>query len=370
MPPKNKEEYPMTQQDLKMIQEDLGYTFRSPMLLQQAFIRRSYTEEHPEYQNNEVLELIGDGILNTAVIRRLTQLYGEISKTKREFVCRQDEGELTKLKIKLVSRPILAYRMEHLGFHRYLIMGKGDCLNRVGEDESVKEDLFEAILGAVALDCEWNWNVVEAVLDIMLPIDRYLENGFDIQELNYVGLIQEWCRKRELPLPEYQYINGSRTSPESSSSYECTFRLRIGNDYRMGARFSGSGRSKQRARMAAAEQAYRYLENNNLLYRLSDVVGAPTLENAVNRLQELSQKKYISGVDYDFAMEYDARGAQVWKCRGKLEGYDTPYWYCDSLKKNAKKKAALDMLRYVLDDPNDPCDRIREEEEADWYDDD
>lgn len=361
----------MTQQDLKKIQEDLDYTFRSPMLLQQAFIRRSYTEEHPAYQNNEVLELIGDGVLNTAVIRRLAQLRGKITDERQEFVCRLDEGDLTKLKIKLVSRPMLARRMEYLGFHRYLIMSKGDCLNRVGEDESVKEDLFEAILGAVALDCEWDWRIIDTVLDVMLPIEQYLENGFETEALNYVGLIQEWCRKRDLPLPEYRYATPFRASSGQPASYECTFRIRVGNDYRMGTCFSGSGRSKPRARMAAAEQAYRYLERNNLLYRLCDVVGAPTLEKAVNQLQELSQKKYIPNAEYDFAMEYDAQGAQIWKCRGKLEGYYTPYWYCDPLKKNAKKKAALDMLRYVLNDPHDPCDWVREEEEeADRYDDD
>jgi ribonuclease-3 len=305
------------------------------------------------------------------VIRRLAQLHGKMTDASREFACRLDEGELTKLKSKLVSRPMLAHRIEYLGFHRYLIMNKGDFQNRVDEDESVREDLFEAILGAVALDCEWNWNVIDAVLDVMLPIERYLQNGFDTKGLNYVGLIQEWCQKRELPLPEYQYVTGFRTSSGRSSSYECTFRLRVGNDYRMGTRFSGSGRSKFQARMAAAEQAYRYLEKNNLLYRLRDVVGTPTLEKAVNQLQELSQKKYIPNVDYDYLMEYDTHGAQIWKCQGKLEGYFTPYWYCDPLKKNAKKKAALDMLRYVLGDPQDPCDWVREEEEDDYlYDND
>ena len=365
----------MTQQDLKKIQEDLDYTFRSPMLLQQAFIRRSYTEEHPEYQNNEVLEFIGDGILNTAVIRRLAQLHGKMTDARREFACRLDEGELTKLKSKLVSRPMLAYRIEYLDFHQYLIMNKGDHRNHVDEDQSVKEDLFEAILGAVALDCEWNWKTIDAVLDVMLPIEQYLQNGFDTKTLNYVGLIQEWCQKHDHPLPNYSYRNGVSTYSQQTgkwhTSYECTFRLRVGNDYRPETCFSGCGRSKFQARMAAAEQAYRHLEQNNLLYSLRDIVGTPTLEKAVNQLQELSQKKYIPNVDYDYLMEYDTHGAQIWKCQGKLEGYFTPYWYCDPLKKNAKKKAALDMLRYVLGDPQDPCDWAREEEEDDYlYDND
>ena len=38
----------------------------------------------------------------------------------------------------------------------FLIMGKGDTQAGIAQEDSVKEDLFEAILGAVALDCAWD----------------------------------------------------------------------------------------------------------------------------------------------------------------------------------------------------------------------
>lgn len=46
--------------------------------------------------------------------------------------------------------------MDELGFSEHLIMGKGDIQNNINQEDSVKEDLFEAIIGAVAIDSGWN----------------------------------------------------------------------------------------------------------------------------------------------------------------------------------------------------------------------
>ena len=49
---------------VNMVQAQIGYTFQNLDLLRQAFIRRSYTEEHGG-ENNEVLEFIGDKALGS-----------------------------------------------------------------------------------------------------------------------------------------------------------------------------------------------------------------------------------------------------------------------------------------------------------------
>ena len=59
--------------DKESIQSIIGYRFRNPDLLEQAFIRRSYSEENGG-ENNEVLEFIGDKALDLAVIRVLTEI--------------------------------------------------------------------------------------------------------------------------------------------------------------------------------------------------------------------------------------------------------------------------------------------------------
>ena len=50
--------------------------------------------------------------------------------------------------------------MDELGFSEHLIMGKGDIQNNINQEDSVKEDLFEAIIGAVVLDCNWDMKIL------------------------------------------------------------------------------------------------------------------------------------------------------------------------------------------------------------------
>ena len=61
----------------KMVQGQIGYEFKNLDLLKQAFVRRSYTSENGG-ENNEVLEFIGDKVLDFAVVRLLIQKYGHI----------------------------------------------------------------------------------------------------------------------------------------------------------------------------------------------------------------------------------------------------------------------------------------------------
>lgn len=61
----------------KMVQAQIGYQFNNLDLLNQAFTRRSYSEENGG-ENNEVLEFIGDKALDFAVIKLLIAKYGKM----------------------------------------------------------------------------------------------------------------------------------------------------------------------------------------------------------------------------------------------------------------------------------------------------
>ena len=62
----------MEQNDLMFIQSQIGYEFENLDLLQQAFIRRSFSEENGG-ENNEVLEFIGDKVLDLIAVKYLTE---------------------------------------------------------------------------------------------------------------------------------------------------------------------------------------------------------------------------------------------------------------------------------------------------------
>ena len=50
-------------------------------------------------------------------------------------------------------------------------MGQSDIKNEVQKSASVNEDLFEAIVGAVAVDCDWDFKVIDKVCETMLSMD-------------------------------------------------------------------------------------------------------------------------------------------------------------------------------------------------------
>lgn len=67
----------MLQKHMELLQQRIGYNFRNAALLRQAFVRKSYTQEHGG-ENNEVLEQIGDRGLDMSVERALVCNYGAV----------------------------------------------------------------------------------------------------------------------------------------------------------------------------------------------------------------------------------------------------------------------------------------------------
>ena len=345
----------MNNETKNFIQGQIGYRFKNSDLLQQAFIRRSYSKEEGG-EDNEVLEFIGDKALDFTVVKLLAEKYGSYAEDYDDYDSNEDcnefvsdfrEGKLTEIKKKLVCREMLSSRIRMFGFQYDLIMGKSDIEQNVQDNDSVQEDLFEAIVGAVALDSEWNLNALTTVVDLMLDPNYYLENGFD-RETNYVELLQQWCQKKHRYIPVYCFrrIDFPLCYDRSAKigDYLCEMGLQP-----FGKGFWATGETKSKARMAVAEQAYRYLEDNGLLFTWIDEIGEPNRDRAINQLQELYQKGYIGEPRYDFSETYDEDGNPVWRCECHVEG-ETSYWWGNySSKKQGKKDVAYDMLCYILD---------------------
>lgn len=331
----------MNNECIEQVQEQIDYQFDEPKLLRQAFTRRSYAQEHPGTQDNEVLEFYGDKALEFIVMKKLSYYYGSDTNNGK-YCSEKNEGQLTEIKKALVGRKMLSARIDTLGFAEYLIMGKGDKAKNVGSDESVKEDLFEAIVGAVAIDSDWNAKAIENVVDLMLDIEYYLENGFQGKN-NYVDLIQQWYQKKYGVLPQYEFSN-------KYDGYYCT--LQIPNEkssfYYRYSSYRGEGESKREARADAAEKAYYDLEKKGELFLPIDEIGEPDKSRAINQLQELFQKGYIGEPTYRFIEEHDDNGNPVWRCECHVEGEDSYWWGNYPSKKEGKKETAYDMLCYVL----------------------
>lgn len=67
----------LNRENIDYVQNAIGYHFKNERLLVQAFIRKSYSQEHPEVQNNEVLEFYGDEALDLYITK---MMYKKFSK--------------------------------------------------------------------------------------------------------------------------------------------------------------------------------------------------------------------------------------------------------------------------------------------------
>lgn len=231
--------------DYEAIQKKIGYEFRNRKLLRQAFVRRSYTNEHGG-RNNEQLELYGDAVVEVLSRKFLSVRFGKVENGEYRADCA--EGELTELKKRLVEQSTLSGRIDALGLAEFLILGKGDLKSGIKDKPSVKEDLFEAIMGAVAIDSDWDLTTLERVFAHMHDLNGYLSREKESRAV----LVQEWCQKKYGTLPTYEYS-------QENGDFTAALILRGCGP------FVGFGASKGKARESAATAAYAYLRENGLL---------------------------------------------------------------------------------------------------------
>ena len=340
----------MTREEFDYIQSSIGYTFKNGSLLNQAFTRKSYAMEHPEVQHNEVLEFYGDKVLDLYVTKLMYKKFSKI--VGGQFVSEKNEGELTKLKASIVSKSSLAYCIWNLGFSKFLYLGKSDEKNEVWKSESVNEDLFEAILGAVAVDSGWNVEKLESVCQSMLQketINNYL-----------VSLVQDKSLALGFGQPELHPMNFQSNNPMDFNQFDL-WGMMIGargfattknpktglHEYGVAIgtnNFLGTGNSLNQAFLDAHQKAYQFLCQEEVKRNFSNL----DFNNPVSALHELVQKGIIMEPRYEFAEYHDENGNPIWNCKASLNGFGK-FEADDASKKKVKQDAASKLLHYMLD---------------------
>ena len=118
------------------VRERLGYEPRDLALFGAALTHRSAAGP-----NNERLEFLGDAVLNLLIAHRLYEAFP-----------RATEGELSRLRARLVSREPLAEIAVSLGVGEALQLGPGELRSGGFRRQSILADALEALCGAVFLD--------------------------------------------------------------------------------------------------------------------------------------------------------------------------------------------------------------------------
>ena len=125
------------------LKTSLKLNFNNPKLLKNAFVHRSYLNEHKAYlgDSNERLEFLGDSILSIVVS---DFLFKKLPKSP--------EGELTQIRASLVRTETLAQIAEELDLGQYLFLSKGEEDSGGRTNKSILANTFESLVGAIYLD--------------------------------------------------------------------------------------------------------------------------------------------------------------------------------------------------------------------------
>ena len=114
---------------LKTIVFEKSGFFLPQRLLEQAFTRKSFTVQNGG-ENNEILELLGDGILGYYVLKAISENFGA-KNGNCEFTIRATEGTLSNIKSQIVNNETLAKIIDQWQIGDYLLVGKCDKDNQI-----------------------------------------------------------------------------------------------------------------------------------------------------------------------------------------------------------------------------------------------
>ena len=228
---------------IEEVESKISYYFHNKDLLLQAFTRSSYSVQYGG-ENNEVLEFIGDKVLDFYVVKVIAERFGFLKhqsdyydeeNDNDEFciVAHKNESDFTQLKQEIVSNKTLAKRIDKLGFAKYLYLGDTDIDNNVVTQEKVKADLFEAILGAIAIDSEWNPDEIQNSVGFMLQIEDFLANVDTEEERpdkfkleNSVTTLKEIAEHGRCSIPEYCMFDEQVEMTDGRFMWKCTCTVR------------------------------------------------------------------------------------------------------------------------------------------------
>ena len=171
--------------DYKELQHQLNYKFKNIELLELALTHKSYSNSN----NNERLEYLGDSILNSAISQYLFKRFTN-----------EKEGLLTRMRAYLVKAETLIIKAEEFALGDYIKLSKGTANLSKDRKNSILEDAFEAIIGAIFIDAGWE-HVNEVILKIFNK--NLLALSEDMTFKDAKTELQELLQSMKYDLPKY-----------------------------------------------------------------------------------------------------------------------------------------------------------------------
>lgn len=227
-------QYQKLQKNLSEIEGKLQVKFNNQEILAQAFVHRSYANEHLELaeDHNERLEFLGDSVLGLIIAEYLF-----VSDPSRP------EGELSQHRAYLVEATACYEYLKSLNVSEYILLGKGENLETKRGKITIFSDVLEAVIGAIYLDHGYTvtkdfffHHFTETIQDILKNPNR-----------NYKSDLQDYSQRKFQKVPVYKLVD--ETGPDHEKKFHVAVFI---DDKQEGL---GIGFSKKEAEQKAAKDA-------------------------------------------------------------------------------------------------------------------
>ena len=191
----------MDEETLQQIEQITGHKFSDTSLLDKAFTHSSAVDTR--LLSNERLEFLGDAVLALVICQALFERFPDYL-----------EGDLTKIKSKLVSRETCAQISGQLGLQEFLKVGKGMVSNRALSG-SLAAGVLETLIAAVYMD--GGFDVARKF--ILRIFDELLEQA-DAEQAqgNFKSLLQQYAQEQFNATPSYVLLD--EKGPDHNKCFE------------------------------------------------------------------------------------------------------------------------------------------------------
>ena len=225
----------------RYINNVFGFYPHNISLYQLAFTHKSLSTKKLNgiIINNERLEYLGDAVLSSIVAEYLF----------KKFPAKQ-EGFLTEMRSKIVSRASLNKLSMKLGFDKMVMYAKTH--DKHSGFRSIGGNAFEAFTGALFLDRGYNFTykiIVDHIILIHLDIDDIEKN-----DVNYKSKLLEWSQKAKHRV-EFKHVG------TKGDGFDRLYVIQVivdGKEYGKAADYSIKG-----AEQLAAEKTWHQMEEES-----------------------------------------------------------------------------------------------------------
>jgi len=265
---------------LAELESVLGHSFRAPELLVRALTHRSLAREQAALEqqhvleslhatgqdeidgagngqagDNERLEFLGDAVLGLVVAESLFGVHPD-----------WHEGELTRVRARLVSREHLAQVAEAIGLGRHLRLSRAEEKGGLRRKATVLSNAMEAVIGAMFLDGGLGPVRAFAQRNVLGEAEEQLAEELRSGAAlgNYKSALQERLQAERAGTPVYRVKNESGPDHRKRFMIEVRLTSEAGQPGKALAR--GMGSTKKLAEQDAARRA---------LEKLDRLVGTP-----------------------------------------------------------------------------------------------